>query len=83
MIVNRISALLGERRASIQDLAREAGLAYGTAFALYHDKATRYDRDTLDKLCRYFGVGVGELLVYRPDPEQGGNADQPGADRPA
>jgi putative transcriptional regulator len=83
MIVNRVSALLGERRASIQDLARDAGLAYGTAFALYHDKAARYDRDTLNKLCRYFGCGVGELLVYRPDgtsahDEPGG---QPAADR--
>lgn len=83
MIVNRVSALLGERRASIQDLARDAGLAYGTAFALYHDKATRYDRDTLDKLCRYFGCGVGDLLVYHPDPAQEGSTGRPAGQQPS
>ncbi len=81
MIVNRVSALLGERRASIQDLARDAGLAYGTAFALYHDKVTRYDQDTLDKLCRYFGCDVGALLAYRPDPQQG--EGRPAAEQPS
>lgn len=66
MIVNRVSALLGARREKIQDFAQGAGLAYGTAFALYHDKVARDDRETLDKLCCYFGCGVGELLVYMP-----------------
>lgn len=65
MIVNRLSALMGERRLNIQDVATGAGLAYSTVFALYHDKASRYDRETLDKLCGFFDCGVCELLAYR------------------
>ena len=68
----RAAALLGERRASIQDLARDAGVAYGTAFALYHDRASRYDRDTLDKLCRYFNCTVCDILAYTPGPPADG-----------
>jgi len=35
--------------------------------ALYHDRADRFDRATLDKLCSYFGIAIGELLIYRPE----------------
>ena len=67
MIENRVSTLLGTKRATIRDLSNDAGLAYVTAHALYHGSTTRVDFDVLNKLCRYFGCGVGDLLVYRPD----------------
>ncbi|MGI8916236.1 MAG: helix-turn-helix domain-containing protein [Chloroflexota bacterium] len=48
------------------------------------DTTTRVDFDVLSKLCRYFGCGVGELLVYRPEeaPAQGEEISQPAAARP-
>ena len=67
MLVNRLSTLMGQRRLSIQDVARDTGLHYTTVFQLYHDRSNRFDRETLDRLCRYFGVGLGELLEWAPD----------------
>jgi putative transcriptional regulator len=67
MIRCRLSTLCGERRVSVAEVARATGIARNTVLALYHDKPARFDRDTLDGLCRYFGVGVGELLIYTPD----------------
>jgi putative transcriptional regulator len=67
MIENRVSTLLGSKRASIRDLARDAGIAYGTAFALYRGNTTRIELDVLDKLCNYFGCTPCEVLAYKPE----------------
>ena len=64
MLVNRLSRLMGARRLSIQDVATATGLSYTTVFQLYHDKSTRFDRETLDRLCAYFGVGLGDILEW-------------------
>ncbi len=73
MIENRVSTLLGSKRASIRDLARQAGIAYGTAFALYHGNTTRIEIDVLDKLCAYFGCTPCEVLVYTPGAKEEGD----------
>ena len=85
MIENRISILMGARRMGITDLAREAGVAYNTAYGLYRGATRRIDFDTLEKLCRFFGCGVGDLLVYRPDetPAQDERSGQPVAEQPS
>ncbi len=67
MIENRVSELLGRRRESITDLARGAGISYAAAHALYHGTTKAISMETLRKLCAYFGVQPGELLVYKPD----------------
>ena len=80
MLSCRLSTLCGERRVSVAEVARATGLARNTVMALYHDRADRFDRATLDKLCAYFGVPIGELLVYRPDPAP--TQDEASAGRP-
>lgn len=67
MVTCRFSTLCGEHRVSVAEVKRATGVARNSLLALYHDSATRYDRDTLDRLCAYFGIGIGELLVYTPD----------------
>jgi DNA-binding Xre family transcriptional regulator len=67
VIINRLSRLMGERRLSIQDVARASGLSYKTVFDLYHARTTRYDQETLNRLCRALGVAVGEILEYVPE----------------
>ena len=69
LIRNRLSRLMGERRLSIQDVARGAGLSYPVVSGLYHDRATRLDIATLDKLCTFFRVQPGDILEWVP-PEQ-------------
>lgn len=69
VIESRVSELLGRRRESISDLSRGADISYAAAHALYHGTTKTIAMDTLDKLCRYFRVQPGDLLVYVADQE--------------
>ena len=52
-------------------LAEETGLAVGTLQRLMETSGEieRIDGNTLSRLCDYFGVSLGELLVYVPASE--------------
>jgi len=65
MLVNRFSRLCGERRVSVKDVAEATGLHRNTLYDLYHDRSTRIDLGTLDKLCDYFGVETQQVLEWR------------------
>lgn len=67
VIVNHLSRLFGERRLNIAEVQRQTGLSYGTLWDLYRGESKRVDLRTLDKLCAALGVGVGDILEYRPD----------------
>ncbi len=67
MIDNRLSEILGRRRMNVSELARGAGISRSTAHKLYHDRAESFDREVLDRVCTYLGVGVGDILVHVPD----------------
>ena len=69
MIINRVSRLLGERHENISDLQRATGLRYGTVWAIAQDKTRRIEFETLDALCKHFGVTPSEILEYVPDPQ--------------
>ena len=71
MIKCHLSRLMGERKLKISDVARDTGLHRNTITLLYQETATRVDLEAIDVLCRYFGVGVGELLE-RVDDATGG-----------
>ena len=66
VIRNRVAILLGERKENVSEFARGAGISRNAAHRLYHDTAERIDLPTLDKVCEYFGVGVGDVLVRVP-----------------
>ena len=67
MIVNHLSRELGSRRLSVLEVQRRSGISYSALRDLYNDRTKRLDFDTLDRLCRVLGCGVGDLLEYRPD----------------
>lgn len=72
VLTNRLSRLMGERRLSIQDVARGAGVSYRALFDLYHDRTVRIDLVNLNRLCNYFGVGPSDIFEWQPDaPESG------------
>lgn len=50
----QLSTLMGQARYSIQDVHKKTGLARSTVTQLYHDKATRIDFETIEKLCALF-----------------------------
>jgi putative transcriptional regulator len=67
MIKCHLSRLMGERRVKIADVARDTGLHRNTITLLYYETATRVDIASIDRLCRLFDCGVGDLFEYVPD----------------
>ena len=67
MIKCHLSRLMGERKLKISDVARDTGLHRNTITLLYQETSARIDVEALDKLCKYFGVGVAELFEYVAD----------------
>ncbi len=59
----QLSTLMGKERYSIQDVHLKTGLARSTVTQLYHDKATRIDYDTIEKLCSLFECDMSELFI--------------------
>ena len=66
MIKCHLSKLLGEKRLKISDVARDTGINRGTLTRMYHETFVRVDLETINKLCEYLSVTVGELFEYCP-----------------
>ena len=64
MIRCHLSRLLGERKLKISDVARATDINRGTLTRLYHETAERVEIETIEQLCRYLNVGVGELFEF-------------------
>ncbi len=70
---SRLSILVAERRIKdgrapgIRTIAAESGASVSTVQGLLNNKMRRVPLDDLAKLCKYFNVGVADILVYTPD----------------
>lgn len=62
MIRCHLSLLMGRDKLKVSDVARETGLNRSTVTALYHERASRIELDAIEKLCRLFNCGVGDLF---------------------
>lgn len=69
MIISKFPELLFERRLKVADVARATTLSKTTLHKLYNEESTRIDFDTIDQICKFLGVGVGDLLQYIPPEE--------------
>lgn len=58
-----LSTLMGSKRFTIQDVHEKTGLSRSTVSALYNDKATRVDYDTVEKLCSLFSCELKDLFT--------------------
>lgn len=58
-----LSTLMGKARYTIQDVHDKTGLSRTTIAQLYHDKATRVDYETIEKLYRLFDCGIADLFL--------------------
>jgi DNA-binding Xre family transcriptional regulator len=52
------------RSLGIRTIAAEADTSVSTVQGLLNNKMKRVPLDDLAKLCKYFGVGVGDILEY-------------------
>lgn len=57
-----LSTLMGKARYSIQDVHVKTGLSRSTVTQLYHDRATRIDFETIEKLCALFHCDITSLF---------------------
>jgi len=67
MVRCHLSEMMGKKKVKIADVARELGLNRSTVSALYYDRAQKVDLEAIEKLCIYFGCGVGDLLELTTD----------------
>jgi putative transcriptional regulator len=56
---------MGERKLKIADVAKEIGVHRNTITLLYYEKAKRIDFEVIEKLCRYFGCVVSDILEFK------------------
>lgn len=70
MIVNRLPLLLAEKRLKVADAVRDTGISKTTLHKIYNDQSTRIDFDTIDKLCEYLDVKVGDIFEYVPNEKE-------------
>ena len=72
MIRSRLNILLAEkghregRKLTYRVVSEETTLSQGVLVRLNSDNFGRLDTSTLDILCRYFGCGIGDILVFVP-----------------
>ena len=60
----RLSTILGCRRISQRQLAKDSRLSLYTVNKLYNEKWLQVSKLTIAKLCETLDVGVGDLFVY-------------------
>lgn len=67
MIESKLSALMGERRLKVIDLARELGIKRNAIDLLYKDEAKRVDLELLNQLCDFFECTPNDILHFKSD----------------
>jgi DNA-binding Xre family transcriptional regulator len=71
-VLNRFQTLLRNKRAKedreikIEDIAEEINISRDTLSRYANQRIKRYDSATVEALCRYFGVEVGDFLYLEP-----------------
>lgn len=69
MIVFNIDVMLARRKMSLTELSNRVGITMANLSILKTGKARAVRVDTLNKLCRALDCQPGDLLEYRPAPE--------------
>jgi len=70
MIKNHLSRLLGERRWTQAQLARETGIRRATINELYNELADRVSLEHLDRICEALDCDITQLLEYIPNTQR-------------
>ena len=66
-VTSKLSILMGIKRYNMQDVFDKTGLARSTISNLYHDRATRINYETINKLCTLFDCKIEDLLEFTKD----------------
>ena len=69
MIVVNLDVMMARRKMSLGELAQKVDITMANLSILKTGKARAVRVDTLNKLCRALDCQPGDLLEYRPGPE--------------
>lgn len=64
MVICKLPILLAERKMRVADLIRGTGINKTTLHKLYNGDLTRIDLETIDRICEYLNIQVGDLFVF-------------------
>lgn len=70
MIVSKFPILLAEKKLRVSDVVRATGMSKTTLHKLYNDESSRIDFNTMDQLCKFLEVQVGDIFVYEPEEKE-------------
>ena len=59
---NNLRVILAERREKVSDVYKATGISKSTLTALYYERTKSPDIHTLQKVVKYLGVTIDELL---------------------
>ena len=65
----RLKIMMATRDISAKALSEKSGLSYTTIIKLRNTEPSRYDSQTLEKLCRVLRCDVSDLIRYIPNDE--------------
>ncbi len=66
MIISNLPVVMAQHRIrTLQELHRRTGIARSTLTSLYYGKGEAVRFSTLETLCGFFNVGVGDLLFFK------------------
>ena len=67
MIKIHLSRILGEKRMSQAELARQTGIRPSTISEIYNEIADRLNIEYLDRICEYLNCSITDLIEYIPN----------------
>ena len=70
MIKIHLSRMLGEKRMSQAELARQTGIRPSTINDIYNEMTERLNIDHLDRICEYLDCSITDLIEYIPNQQK-------------
>ena len=70
MIIVNLDVMMARRKMSLNELSERVGITVANLSILKTGKAKAVRFSTLDTICRVLDCTPGDILEYRPDPEQ-------------
>ena len=70
MIKIPLSRILGEKRMSQAELARQTGIRPSTISDIYNEMTERLNIEYLDRICEYLDCSITDLIEYIPNKQK-------------
>ena len=70
MIKIYLSRILGEKRITQAELARQTGIRPSTISDIYNEMTERLNIEYLDRICEYLDCSITDLIEYIPNKQK-------------